>query len=146
MSIFVSFYVPSLYLPQPPLVLTIVNRYTMHMEMFRSSWAFASRAWEREMKGWELSKKKVILQYIKKFNISIKKKSLTSAALVKRNQNGKYHSVTKVVLFVSFSFVALSQFEIPGPRRDKFTIKIKSCSSNHCLSIYSAANHLYMRQ
>ena len=85
MSIFVLFYVPSLYLPQPPLVLTIVNRYTMHMEMFRSSWAFASRAWEREMKGWELSKKNVILQYIKKFNISIKKKSLTSAALVKRN-------------------------------------------------------------
>ena len=39
------------------------------------------------MKGWELSKKNVILQYIKKFNISIKKKSLTSAALVKRNEN-----------------------------------------------------------
>ena len=47
----------SIYLPQQPIALTIVNTYTMHMEMFRSSWAFESRAWEREIKGWEHSKK-----------------------------------------------------------------------------------------
>ena len=32
-------------------------------------------------------------------------------------------SVSKVVLFILFSFVALSHFEIPGAQRDKFTIK-----------------------
>ena len=53
------------------------------------------------------------------------KRNLWLHYIVKGNWNGKYHSVSKVVLFILFSFVALSHFEIPGAQRDKFTIKIE---------------------
>lgn len=67
---------------------------------------------------------------------------------MKGSGNGKYHSVSKVVLFILFSFVALSHFEIPGAQRDKFTIKSKKLQQQplfgHLLSAKSFIHEAIM--